>query len=88
MKPPHCAGFLVIQLRLSDTTGVGATSSKTAVDLLGAAFENLFIDLLAPYLHIVRRSNPQLYLAVSVAEYNYFDIATDDDGFVLLPGEY
>jgi hypothetical protein len=25
---------------------------------------------------------------VSVAEYGYFDIAIDDDGFILFPGEY
>jgi hypothetical protein len=42
----------------------------------------------APYLDILRRFNPQLHLAVIVAEHGYLDIVVDDDGFVLIPGEY
>ncbi len=44
----------------------------------------LVVNLLPPYLHIFRRFNPELNLAVPVAEYDYFDIVADDDGFVLL----
>jgi hypothetical protein len=46
------------------------------------------IRSLAPNHHIVRRFNPKLNLSVFVADYSYFDIAINDDGFVLFPGEY
>jgi hypothetical protein len=39
---------------------------------------------LAPNHHIGRRFNPKLNLSVFVADYSYFDIAIDDDGFILL----
>jgi hypothetical protein len=57
------------------------------VDLLGAVFD-LVINLFPPYLNFVRRFNPELYSPVVVAEYGYFDIVIDDNGFVLTSGEY
>ena len=48
----------------------------------------LLVNLLPPYLHNLRRFYPELYLAVVVAEYSYFDIVIGDNRFVLIPGEY
>jgi hypothetical protein len=58
------------------------------VDLLDAVFEKLLINLFPPYLNFVRRFNPELYLAVVVAEYSDSDIVIDDNDFVLTSGEY
>jgi hypothetical protein len=58
------------------------------VCLFSTAFLNPFVNLLPPYLDILRRFNPQLYLAVIVAENGYFDIVVDDNGLVLTSGEY
>ena len=49
---------------------------------------NLFINLFPSYLNIIRRFNSELYLTLSIAEYGYLDIVTDNDGFILVPGEY
>ena len=46
------------------------------------------MNFLAPNLHIVRCFNPELNLSVFVADNGYFDIVTNDDGFVLLACEY
>ena len=48
----------------------------------------LVVNLFSPYLNILRRFNPELYLAVVVAEYCDSDIVIDDNGFVLISGEY
>ena len=37
---------------------------------------------------VLLRINPELYLAVLIAEYCNPDVTVDDDGFVLFPGEY
>jgi hypothetical protein len=49
---------------------------------------NLLINLFPPNLDILRRFNPQLYLATFVAEYDYLDIVVDDDCLVLTSAEY
>jgi hypothetical protein len=48
----------------------------------------LVVNLFSPYLNILRRFNPELNLAVSIADYRYLDIVVDDNGFVLISGEY
>jgi len=46
------------------------------------------VNLREPYPDIVRRFNTELFLSVVIAEYGDLDIAIEDDGFVLFPGEY
>jgi len=48
----------------------------------------LFVNLLAPFLHILGRFNSNLHVLSFRAENGYLDIVIDDNGFVLLPGEY
>jgi hypothetical protein len=49
---------------------------------------HLFVNLLPPSLNILRRFNPELYLAVVVAEHGDADIVINDNGLVLIPCEY
>jgi hypothetical protein len=49
---------------------------------------HLFVNLLPPNLNILRRFNPELYLAVIVAEHGDADIVINDNGLVLIPCEY
>jgi hypothetical protein len=70
-------------LRLFCPPAHSTASSNAVVFVFCAAFENLLVNLFPPYLNILRRFNPKLYLAVLIAEHGDSDIV-DDDGFVFL----
>ena len=57
-------------------------------DLSIPRFLKLHINLLPPYLHILRRFDTDFHVLSLGAENGYLDIVVDDNGFVLTSGEY